>query len=275
MNQREITKTTISLLRCFLTGEPYEASLSDELCNEVYALAAKHDVAHLIAVVLAQSVYFLVKAWRRAKALNMDKTPKVIISASGMCDAGRIRHHLKHNIWRPESSVVFVGFQSPGTLGRHLLDGAESVKMFGEKLAVKAKIVNFQGLSSHGDHDHLVQWAKAVKPEETKHIFVVHGDADVVPLFVKDLENLGYSAHGPLYTEEYDLIANCRIKEGYLPEKEKAETAGGSKADNLFQRLVSAGDSLMSLIRRSKGRDNKSLARFAEQLRQLLEKWEA
>ena len=215
----------------------------------------------------------LTESTDESKALNMDKTPKVIISASGMCDAGRIRHHLKHNLWRPESSVVFVGFQSPGTLGRHLLEGAESVKMFGEKIAVKAKIVNFQGLSSHADHDHLVQWAKAVKPEATKHIFVVHGDAEVVPLFVKDLEDLGYSAHGPLYTEEYDLLANQQTKAGYIPEKEKKVTSGGTKADNLYQRLLSAGDSLMSLIRRSKGRDNKTLESFIDAVNKLKDKY--
>ena len=208
-----------------------------------------------------------------SKELNADKTPKVIISASGMCDAGRIRHHLKYNLWRPESIVVFVGFQSPGTLGRTLLDGADSVKMFGEKIAVQARIVNFQGLSSHADHDHLVEWAKAVKPEETKHIFVVHGDADVVPLFVKDLENLGYSAHGPLYTEEYDLIENRQIKAGYIPEKEKKETSGGTKANALYQRLTSAGDSLMSLIRRSKGRDNKTLESFIDAVNKLKDKY--
>ena len=87
------------------------------------------------------------------------------------------------------------------------------------------------------------------------------------------MQDLGYSTHGPLYTEEYDLIANCRIKEGYLPEKEKAETAGGSKADNLFQRLVSAGDSLMSLIRRSKGRDNKTLESFIDAINKLKDKY--
>lgn len=102
----------------------------------------------------------LVESSEESKMLNMDSTPKVIISASGMCDAGRIRHHLKHNLWRANSAVVFVGFQSPGTLGRRLLDGVEKVKLFGEEIAVKAKIVNFQGLSSHADHDHLVQWIK-------------------------------------------------------------------------------------------------------------------
>ena len=118
-----------------------------------------------------------------SKNLNLDPSPKVIISASGMCDAGRIRHHLKHNLWRPESAVVFVGFQSPGTLGRHLLDGAESVKMFGEEIAVRAKIVNFQGLSSHADRDHLLNWIDQFTPAKPTHVFVVHGDREVAPAF--------------------------------------------------------------------------------------------
>ncbi|MBR7146517.1 MAG: MBL fold metallo-hydrolase, partial [Oscillospiraceae bacterium] len=115
----------------------------------------------------------LVETGEESKMLNMDTKPKVIISASGMCDAGRIRHHLKHNLWRNNSAVVFVGFQSPGTLGRRLLDGAEKVKMFGEEFAVRAKIVNFQGLSSHADHDHLVEWIKAYA-EKPQQVFVVH-----------------------------------------------------------------------------------------------------
>ncbi len=122
-----------------------------------------------------------------SKNLNLDPSPKVIISASGMCDAGRIRHHLKHNLWRPESAVVFVGFQSPGTLGRHLLDGAESVKMFGEEIAVRAKIVNFQGLSSHADRDHLLHWIDQFASAKPTHVFVVHGDREVAPAFAADL----------------------------------------------------------------------------------------
>ena len=215
----------------------------------------------------------LTESTEESKALNLDKTPKVIISASGMCDAGRIRHHLKHNLWRPESSVVFVGFQSPGTLGRHLLDGAESVKMFGEKLAVRAKIVNYQGLSSHADHDHLIEWAEAFKADKPQRVFVVHGDADVVPKFVSDLENLGYTAHAPMYTEEYDLLTDTVVKEGYIPAKPEKDAAT-DKASAVFQKLQQAGDALMSLIRRSKGRDNKTLTAFTEAVNELLKKFE-
>ena len=206
-----------------------------------------------------------------SKQLNLDGTPKVIISASGMCDAGRIRHHLKHNLWRPESSVVFVGFQSPGTLGRHLLEGAESVKMFGEEIAVRAKIVNFQGLSSHADHDHLIGWVRHFDPARTQHVFIVHGDREVAPVFAEEVKSLGFAAHAPQYTEEYDLLENRQLAAGYLPERKTRAFDGAPKVTAAYQRLVEVGDALIALIRRSKGRDNKTLASFAEQLRKLLE----
>ena len=208
-----------------------------------------------------------------SKQLNLDGTPKVIISASGMCDAGRIRHHLKHNLWRPESSVVFVGFQSPGTLGRHLLEGAESVKMFGEEIAVRAKIVNFQGLSSHADHDHLIGWVRHFDPARTQHVFIVHGDREVAPVFAEEVKSLGFAAHAPQYTEEYDLLENRQLAAGYLPERKTRAFDGAPKVTAAYQRLVEVGDALIALIRRSKGRDNKTLASFAEQLRKLLEKF--
>ena len=206
-------------------------------------------------------------------AINGDPTPKVIISAAGMCDAGRIRHHLKHNLWRPESSVVFVGFQSPGTLGRHLLEGAESVKMFGEEIAVRAKIVNFQGLSSHADHDHLIGWVRHFDPAKTQHVFIVHGDREVAPVFAEEVKSLGFAAHAPQYTEEYDLLENRQLAAGYLPERKTRAFDGAPKVTAAYQRLVEVGDALIALIRRSKGRDNKTLASFAEQLRKLLEKF--
>ena len=211
-----------------------------------------------------------------SKALNMDPVPKVIISASGMCDAGRIRHHLKHNLWRQECTVVFVGYQGEGTLGRTLLEGAKSVKLFGEEIAVNAEIVNFQGLSSHADRDHLISWISDFKEPKPQHVFVVHGDREVAPFFAQTVSGLGFTAHAPQYTEVYDLTTGAVVQRGYLPErKAKSFTSGGARSSAAYERLVAVGEMLMASIKRSKGRDNKSLARFADQLRQLLEKWEA
>ena len=216
----------------------------------------------------------LTETVEESKLLNMDKTPKVIISASGMCDAGRIRHHLKYNLWRGDSAVVFVGFQSPGTLGRHLLDGAPSVKLFGEDIAVRAKIVNFQGLSSHADHDHLVDWIKHFDPAKTTHVFIVHGDREVAPVFAETVSKLGFAAHAPQYTEEYDLIADKKLAVGYLPERKTRAYEGAPKATPAYQKLVQMGDMLIGLIRRSRGRDNKTLAAFAEAISKIISKFE-
>ena len=216
----------------------------------------------------------LTETVEESKLLNMDKTPKVIISASGMCDAGRIRHHLKYNLWRGDSAVVFVGFQSPGTLGRNLLDGVDSVKLFGEDVAVRAKIVNFQGLSSHADHDHLVDWIKHFDPAKTTHVFIVHGDREVAPVFAETVSKLGFAAHAPQYTEEYDLIADKKLAVGYLPERKTRAYEGAPKATPAYQKLVQMGDMLIGLIRRSRGRDNKTLAAFAEAISKIISKFE-
>ena len=206
-----------------------------------------------------------------SKLLNVDKTPKVIISASGMCDAGRIRHHLKYNLWRSDSTIVFVGFQSPGTLGRTLLDGAKSVKLFGEEIAVRAEIENFKGLSSHADRDHLLEWAKSF--DNPVHFFVVHGDREVAPYFADSLERLGFSAHAPQYTEVYDLAANQMLDPGYLPERKTSTPMG--KVSSAYQRLVAMGKLLQEVILRSKGRANRDLGNFADQIKQLIDRWEA
>ena len=212
----------------------------------------------------------LVETTEESRMLNLDKTPKIIISASGMCDAGRIRHHLKHNLWRANSAVVFVGFQSPGTLGRKLLDGAESVKLFGEEIAVKAKIVNFQGLSSHADHDHLVEWIKAFDPKPA-HVFVVHGDEDVAPVFAEELNSLGFHAHAAKFTECYDLAANEMVSEGYISERKR--TAQKSRADNLYAKLVAAAESLLEFAKRCKGRPNKDISALTGQIISLIERF--
>ncbi len=216
----------------------------------------------------------LTESSEESKALNEDPTPKVIISASGMCDAGRIRHHLKHNLWRPECTVLFVGYQGEGTLGRQLLEGATSVKLFGEEISVQAHLENFTGLSSHADRDHLLHWISNFKDPKPQQVFVVHGDREVAPFFAQTLVGMGIPAHAPQYTEVYDLETNAILERGYLPER-KAKVAGSSKNAPAYDRLVSIGGMLTEFIKRSKGRDNKSLAKYADQLRQLLEKWEA
>lgn len=110
-----------------------------------------------------------------SKQINVDTVPKVIISASGMCDAGRIRHHLKYNLSRPESAVVFVGYQAVGTLGRTIVEGAKTVKLFGEEVSVRAKIFNLAGFSGHADRDGLLSWLDGFM-DKPKNIFLVHGE---------------------------------------------------------------------------------------------------
>ena len=132
--------------------------------------------------------------------------------------------------------------------------------------------MNFKGLSSHADRDHLLEWAQSF--ENTAHFFVVHGDREVAPYFAESLEKLGLSAHAPQYTEEYDLAANRQLSPGYLPER-KTKTPAGEKISAAYQRLVAMGKLLQEVIVRSKGRANKDLSNFAEQIKQLIDRWEA
>lgn len=208
-----------------------------------------------------------------SKMLNMDPTPKVIISASGMCDAGRIRHHLKHNLWRPECAVVFVGYQAEGSLGRRLLEGAKTVKLFGEEIAVRARIVNFKGLSSHADRDHLLEWVGRIAPAP-RQVFVVHGDAPVTELFAEDLNQRGIPAHAPLYQEVYDLAADRMLAKGVVLES-KRTTGGASAPSAAYVRLVDVTKQLQDMVGRSRGRANKDLGRLADQLKAIMEKWDA
>ena len=125
----------------------------------------------------------------QSRAINEDRTPKVILSASGMCEAGRIRHHLKHNLWRPESTILFVGYQAVGTLGRTLLEGATTVKLFGEEISVRANIVKMEGISGHADKAGLLDWLEGFE-QKPKMVFVNHGDPDAFACVIS-CESLG------------------------------------------------------------------------------------
>jgi metallo-beta-lactamase family protein len=125
--------------------------------------------------------------------INKIESKAIVISASGMCDAGRIKHHLKHNLWRPESSIVFVGYQAEGTLGRSIRDGAKTVKIFGEPIAIKAHIYNLEGLSGHADRNGLFNWIESFM-EKPKEILLVHGDKEAQESFQELLDSNGYSS---------------------------------------------------------------------------------
>ena len=120
----------------------------------------------------------------------------------------------------------------------------------------------------------LLGWIQDFKAPRPEHVFVVHGDREVAPFFAQTLCGLGFEAHAPQYTEVYDLAANRQIEVGYLPERKAKPFDGAPKTSSAYQSLMSVGEMLMELIRRSRGRDNKSLASFAEQLRKLIEKWD-
>ena len=206
-----------------------------------------------------------------SKNLNLDTTPKVIISASGMCDAGRIRHHLKHNLWRKECVVIFVGYQAEGTLGRRLLDGVKSVKLFGEEIAVQARIVNFHGLSSHADRDGLLRWMDAFTPKP-KEVFVVHGEKEVTERYAQTLRERGFSAHSANYEEVYDLLSGRIIAPGIVLESKPVRVA--DSASPAYKRLEETGRRLLEVIAHNRGGANKDLAKFADQLKALIDKWD-
>ena len=207
-----------------------------------------------------------------SKAINFDDEPKIIISASGMCEAGRIKHHLKHNLWREDSTILFVGYQAEGSLGRQLLDGAGEVRLFGETIKVAARIKTLPGVSGHADRDGLLKWLKSFKEKPAK-VFVVHGEDNVCTRFADYLANeLGYDAYAPYSGTVYDLAHNFCLVEGKpIPADGKAQTA---RSQTVFDKLVLAGKRLLAVIQRNKGGANKDLAKFASQIHALCDKWD-
>ena len=145
---------------------------------------------------------------KESQDLNFNKEPKVIISASGMCEAGRIRHHLKHNLWNPKNSIVFVGYQGQGTLGRSLIEGIKMITLFGEEIQVNAEIHNLEGFSGHADQNGLFAWLAHFQ-QKPKEIFLVHGEEDSKKDFAKLVnEKLSYEPVVVMGNSEFDLDMN-------------------------------------------------------------------
>ena len=203
-----------------------------------------------------------------------DDEPKVILSASGMCEAGRIRHHLKHNLWRPESTVLFVGYQAVGTLGRSLVEGANEVKLFGEPVEVKAHIEVLAGISGHADKEGLISWIQGFRTKPQR-VFVVHGEDQVCDTFAACLhEEYGFTTTAPYTGEIWDLATNSRIAEGNQERIVKEQRKNAKAGMTVYDRLVETGKRLMRLIDQCKGWTNKDIAKLADQIQALCDKWE-
>ena len=151
-----------------------------------------------------------------SRQLNISKESKVIISASGMCTAGRIKHHLKHNLWRKESSIVFVGYQAQGTLGRRIKEGEKVVKIFGEEIQVNAEIYSLEGFSGHADREGIIRWIKSFK-NRPKKIFVVHGEEEATEEISRKIEEeLKIKTYIPKLGESLSIEEESVLPEGRL-----------------------------------------------------------
>lgn len=162
-----------------------------------------------------------------SKALNESNESAIIISASGMCEVGRIKHHLKHNIWNPKNTILFVGYQAPGTLGRKIVDGAKTVKIFGEEVAVNARVEYIEGYSGHADQAGLLHFVDSFV-KKPNHIFLVHGEEESQKaLRDKINENFDLPVSIPDYCESFDLTntvqATGNIRKRNLNEYKKLE----------------------------------------------------
>ena len=179
-----------------------------------------------------------------SQALNMDRKPKIIISASGMCEAGRIRHHLKHNLWDPKSSVIFVGYQAEGTLGRMLTEGQKDVVLFGEAVHVNAEIYNLEGFSGHADKEGLLGWLSGFKVKP-KQLFLVHGELESKEALAASIrERLGYDPMVVTGVSEFELK-----KTEIVSKEEIYEDAIDNEAvEATKQRIIEIHDQIENLL---------------------------
>ena len=157
-----------------------------------------------------------------SKALNENNVPLIIISASGMCDVGRIKHHLKHNLWDPKNTILFVGYQAPGTLGYSIVNGAKKVKIFGEEIAVNARIEYIEGYSGHADQEGLMNFVYSFNNQKPAHIFLVHGEDEAKETLKQKIENEAkINVTIPSYGEKYELLDNPELLERIKTNKPK------------------------------------------------------
>lgn len=218
----------------------------------------------------------LIKTTTVASSMEIqnDTEPKIIISAAGMCNAGRIKHHLKHNLWDKNNAVMFVGYQAQGTLGRAILDGASTVNIFGEPIAVCAEIIQFPGISAHADHNGLLKWINAI-PDKPQKVFVVHGNDESCNVLVKSIdEKLKYDAVAPYSGSVFNLsIGSFEYIAPPIRNKHYNDN-NIVYVSRSFKELLDASTKLNNIIQQYKEGANKDIEKFASQIYDLCDRWE-
>ena len=215
---------------------------------------------------LSFSTLHIAESADESKAINFLDTPAIIISSSGMCDAGRIKHHLKHNLWKNDATVIFVGYQAVGTLGRSIVEGSDTVKIFGERVMVNAEIIQIEGFSGHADKKGLLEWIGEfdVKP---KKVFVTHGEEQVAVSFGNDLKGLGYDVIvpelGDVFDTRYQAVTPTVLSGITQPDEDRDAY---NRAISVIKYYQSVNDP------KSKAVINREA--FKKELAALLDKWE-
>ncbi|MGE5675423.1 MAG: MBL fold metallo-hydrolase RNA specificity domain-containing protein [Mycobacterium leprae] len=201
-----------------------------------------------------------------SKALNQSDTPMVIIAAGGMCENGRIIHHLKHNLWRPESTILFAGYQAEGTLGRRLLDQPAFVRIHGEEIAVRASIESLPGLSAHADQAQLLQWVEGLRQPPVR-TFLVHGEETAREALGELLTDRGHKVVLPGFGDSATLSGGQARVRVALPMATALLPEGGGLLDAVRQELEGLAPLYRSKAQHLSGRDAAELAQRLEEAR--------
>ncbi len=211
-----------------------------------------------------------------SRALNANREPKVIIASSGMCEGGRICHHLKHNLWDAANTVLFVGYQACGTLGRLIYDGAETVKIFGEEIQVKAEVTLLNGVSGHADRDGLLQWLDGMEQKPAR-VFVNHGDDENSQALAERITaQMGLPADVPWSGSCFDLLLGEWVRLALPAEREKKKPSVNEKKQHPskngdYHLLMDACQALLRYAEGMEGHANSDIRKLTQQIRSLME----
>ena len=210
-----------------------------------------------------------------SKALNGQEEPKVIIASGGMCEGGRIRHHLKHNLWNEKNTILFAGYQAVGTLGRIIFDGTKVVKIMGEPIEVKAEIALLDGISGHADQAGLLDWIAAFEKKPGM-IFVNHGEEDSCLGLAQEIrDRFGIEAYAPCSGAEYDLKKGewIRLTDPVWKKKPGRQAEAGSpreKSDQLYRSLIESARDLLEYAESMKDHSNGDIRALTKKIQDLM-----